>query len=410
MNRYSSIPLLHLFIMRRAIIIVLDSVGIGQLPDAGEYGDNGADTLGNICREMGGLSLPHLEQMGLGNIAHLEGVPPSPSPTAAYGKCKEKSRGKDTTVGHWEIAGLVKNRPFPVYPKGFPQKLIRAFEKRIGRKTLGNRPASGTKIIEELGLEHIRTGYPIIYTSADSVFQIAAHEEIIPVDELYRLCKEARRLLRDEDGVARVIARPFTGKPGNFQRTARRHDFSMPPPEDTLLDSLIRTGKKTCGVGKIYDIFAGKGISETVSIEDNMDGVDRTLEKMAKDSCSLIFTNLVDFDMIYGHRRNVAAYAQALQEFDGRVPEILQNLKPEDILFITADHGCDPTLQAHTDHTREYIPLLVSGKSVRGGVDLGIRESFADIGQTAAEYLKIPRLKYGQSFLGLILNKPGMME
>ena len=390
--------------MKRAIIIVLDSVGIGALPDAEEYGDQGADTLGNICRAMGGLTLPHLEKMGLGNIASLEGIPPSPSPTAAYGKLREKSRGKDTTVGHWEIAGLVKEKSFPVYPEGFPRELIEEFEEQIGRKTLGNRAASGTEIIKELGQEHIRTGYPIVYTSADSVFQIAAHEEVIPVEELNRMCRQARRLLRGEHAVARVIARPFTGKPGNFTRTAHRHDFSLPPPEDTLLDVLINHGKKNYGVGKIFDIFAGKGISETVSIEDNMDGVDKTLKVMEKEGFSLIFTNLVDFDMKYGHRRNVSAYARALQEFDERVPEILRKLKREDLLFITADHGCDPTFSAHTDHTREYIPLLVTGAIIQGGVNLGIRDSFADIAQTIAEYLEIPKLQYGTSFLKSILG------
>lgn len=395
--------------MKRAIIIVLDSVGIGALPDAENYGDQGADTLGNIARAMNGLSLPHLEKMGLGNIAPLKGIPPSPHPTAAYGKLREQSQGKDTTVGHWEIAGLVKLQPFPLYPNGFPPDLVGKFEKAIGKKVLGNRAASGTQIIEDLGEEHIRTGYPIVYTSADSVFQIAAHEEVIPVEELYRISRIARELLQGEDAVARVIARPFIGRPGEFVRTSHRHDFSLPPPENTLLDLLIQQGQKTYGVGKIYDIFAGKGISKWVTIEDNRDGVDKTLEAMDRKGFSLIFTNLVDFDMKYGHRRNVEGYAQALLEFDARIPELLDKLGREDILFLTADHGCDPTYLAHTDHTREYVPLLVIGTVVRAGVNLGTRESFADIAQTIAGYLEVPKLTYGKSFLQKIL-KPGILE
>ncbi len=385
--------------MKRAIIIVLDSAGIGELPDAAAFGDAGANTLGHIAENVSGFTMPNMEKMGLGNIAPLRGVPPSPSPSGAYGKLGELSQGKDTTVGHWEIAGLVSERPFPVYPNGFPAELVEAFEKKIGRKTLGNYAASGTEIIKDLGEEHVRTGYPIIYTSADSVFQIAAHEEIIPLDELYRICRQARELLTGEHGVARVIARPFVGKPGSFERTAHRHDFSFTPPADTLLDVIIKNGGKTYGVGKIYDIFAGKGVSETVSIEDNMDGVDKTLEAMKEKGFSLIFTNLVDFDMKYGHRRDTGAYAEALEDFDRRIPEILNARGPEDILFITADHGCDPTFTVHTDHTREYIPLLVNGQPVRPGVNLGTRGSFADIAQTIGEYLGLPRMKYGKSFL-----------
>ena len=391
--------------MKRAIIIVLDSVGIGAMPDAGEYGDAGADTLGHIAESIDGFSLPNLAKMGLGNIAPLKGIPPSPAPSGAYGKLSEQSRGKDTTVGHWEIAGLVSSTPFPVYPDGFPPDLVKAFEKKIRRKVIGNYAASGTKIIKDLGGEHMKTGYPIIYTSADSVFQVAAHEEVIPLDELYRICRQARELLQGEHGVARVIARPFTGEPGNFERTAHRHDFSLIPPADTILDILTRRGLKTYGVGKIYDVFAGKGVSETVSIDDNRDGVDKTLDAMAERGYSLIFTNLVDFDMKYGHRRNVTAYGQALEEFDIRVPEILSALRPEDMLFLTADHGCDPTYTAHTDHTREYIPLLVNGPVIKPGVDLGTRGSFADIAQTIAEYLGVPELKYGQSFLGEIIKQ-----
>ena len=388
--------------MKRAIIIVLDSAGIGEMPDAGEYGDAGANTLGHIAAAVEGFSLPNLEKMGLGNIAPLKGVPPSPAPSGGYGKLSEESRGKDTTVGHWEIAGLVSSTPFPVYPDGFPSDLVEAFEKKIGRKTLGNYAASGTNIIRDLGEEHVKTGSPIIYTSADSVFQVAAHEDVIPLEELYQICRQARELLQGEHGVARVIARPFIGEPGNFERTAHRHDFSFIPPSDTLLDILTRRGFKTYGVGKIYDIFAGKGVSETVSIEDNQDGVDKTLSALKQDGFSLVFTNLVDFDMKYGHRRDITGYGQSLMDFDRRVPEILNSLRPEDMLFITADHGCDPSYTTHTDHTREYIPLLVNGGIIRPGIDLGIRQSFADIAQTIAEYLGIPKLDAGTSFLSEI--------
>ena len=388
--------------MKRAIIIVLDSVGIGEMPDAEEYGDAGANTLGHIAEAVEGFSLPNLEKMGLGNIAPLKGVPPSPAPTGGYGKLGEKSRGKDTTVGHWEIAGLVSSTPFPVYPDGFPADLVEAFEKKIGRKTLGNYAASGTDIIRDLGEEHVKTGSPIIYTSADSVFQIAAHEDVIPLEELYQICRQARELLQGEHGVARVIARPFIGEPGNFERTSHRHDFSFIPPSDTLLDILTRRGFKTYGVGKIYDIFAGKGVSETVSIEDNQDGVDKTLDALKQDGFSLVFTNLVDFDMKYGHRRDIPGYGKSLMDFDQRVPEILNSLRPEDIIFITADHGCDPSYTTHTDHTREYIPLLVNGPEIKAGANLGTRESFADIAQTIAEYLGIPELDAGTSFLSEI--------
>lgn len=391
--------------MRRVIIIVLDSVGIGSMPDAEKYGDQGADTLGHISRAVKGFKLPRLQKMGLGNIASLKGVPPSPSPSGAYGKLAEKSKGKDTTVGHWEIAGVVKKKAFPVYPNGFPKELISKFEKIIGRKVIGNIASSGTRIIAELGEEHLRTGYPIVYTSADSVFQIAAHEEIIPLKKLYRFCHLARQLLQGKHGIARVIARPFIGKPGRFTRSAHRHDYSLPSPEETLLDVLLKNGHRTYAVGKINDIFAQRGISKYKLIEDDRDGVDKTIQAMRRKGLSLIFTNLVDFDMKYGHRRDVKGYARALRRFDRRIPEIHENLQKEDILVITADHGCDPTFKAHTDHTREYIPLLVSGRPVAPGVNLGIRESFADIGQTAADYLEIPKLKYGKSFLPLILSE-----
>lgn len=390
--------------MKRSIIIVLDSAGIGEMPDAEEFGDSGANTLGHIAENFEGFCLPNMEKMGLGNIAHLKGVPPSLAPSGAYGKLAEASRGKDTTVGHWEIAGLVSSVPFPVYPNGFPHDLVESFEKKIGRKTLGNYAASGTDIIRDLGEKHIKTGYPIIYTSADSVFQIAAHEDIIPLEELYEICRKARELLTGKHGVARVIARPFVGEPGHFTRTAHRHDFSFLPPNDTLLDVLTRKGLKTYGIGKIYDIFAGKGISKTISIKDNQDGVDKTIAALKDADFSLIFVNLVDFDMKFGHRRDIPGYAQALMSFDKCIPEILSSLHQEDILFITADHGCDPSFTKHTDHTREYIPLLVNGPVVKSGINLGIRNSFADIGQTAAEYLGIPKLSAGTSFLTEIIK------
>ncbi|MCX6349332.1 MAG: phosphopentomutase [Candidatus Aureabacteria bacterium] len=388
--------------MKRAIIIVLDSAGIGALPDAGRYGDAGANTLGHIAGAVSDLSLPHFQELGLGNIAPLPRIPPSPHPAAAFGKAAEQAQGKDTTVGHWEIAGLVKQKPFPVYPEGFPPDLVARFEKIIGTPVIGNCAASGTEILDRLGPEHLRTGRPILYTSADSVFQIAGHEEVFPLEKLYGMCRQARTLLAGEHAVARVIARPFIGKPGNFVRTSHRHDFSFPPPEDTLLDVLVGAGRKTFGVGKIYDIFAGKGISEWVVTESNRDGVDKTLAALGRDGFSLIFTNLVDFDSHYGHRRNTQAYARALEEFDALIPKIRAALRPEDILFFTADHGCDPTFAAHTDHTREYIPILVLGRPVRAGADLGTRKSFADIGQTIAEYLGVESLKYGTSFLGEI--------
>jgi len=388
---------------RRAILIVLDSVGVGAAPDAAAYGDEGSNTLANTARAVGGLRLPNLGRLGLGNLADVLGVPPEPHPAGAYGRMQEASAGKDTTTGHWEIAGIISTRPLPTYPNGFPPEVIQEFERRIGRKTLGNYPASGTVIIEELGPEHLRTGYPIVYTSADSVFQIAAHEEVIPVEELYRMCRIARELLTGEHAVGRVIARPFVGEPGRFVRTDRRRDFSLEPPRPTLLDRLQEAGQPVWAVGKIEDIFAGRGITEAVHIHDNMDGVDQTLAFMARVDRGLIFTNLVDFDMLYGHRNNPRGYADALEAVDRRVPEVLAALREEDILFFTADHGNDPTTPS-TDHSREMVPLLVTGPQVRPGVDLGVRPTFADLGQTVAEYLGAAPLEAGTSFLGEVLR------
>ncbi|MBC7224248.1 MAG: phosphopentomutase [Anaerolineae bacterium] len=388
---------------RRAILIVLDSVGVGNAPDAAAYGDEGSNTLANTARAVGGLHLPNLGRMGLGNLTEVLGVPPEPQPLGAFGRMQEASAGKDTTTGHWEIAGIISTRPLPTYPHGFPPEIIQEFERRIGRKVLGNYPASGTVIIEELGPEHLRTGRPIVYTSADSVFQIAAHEEVIPVEELYRMCQIARELLTGEHAVGRVIARPFVGEPGRFVRTDRRKDFSLEPPAPTLLDHLQEAGQPVWAVGKIYDIFAGRGITESVHIHDNMDGVDQTLAFMRRVDQGCIFTNLVDFDMLYGHRNNPRGYADALEAVDRRVPEVWDALREEDILFFTADHGNDPTTPS-TDHSREMVPLLVVGPKVRPSVDLGIRPTFADLGQTVAEYLGAKPLQAGTSFLKEMLE------
>jgi phosphopentomutase len=382
----------------RAIIIVLDSVGVGCMPDSAEYGDIGCDTLGNTARKVGGLKMPALGKLGLGNIHEIMGVPPVKKPEALHGKMAEASKGKDTTIGHWEIAGLVSEKPFPTYPDGFPPEVINAFEKAISAKTLGNYPASGTVIIDQLGEEHMKTGYPIVYTSADSVFQIAAHEEIIPIERLYEMCRIARNILTGPHAVGRVIARPFIGKPGSFQRTRNRHDFSISPTEKTLLNRMQEAGFDVIGVGKIWDIFNGYGITESHHMEDNSDGLKITLDLINKQNKGLIFTNLVDFDMLFGHRNDYIGYAKALESTDSFMPDILNALKYDDILFITADHGCDPTTPG-TDHTREYVPLLVYSPSLEDGVNLGIRKSFADIGKTIADIFGLAeRMSYGQSF------------
>lgn len=388
--------------IKRVIVIVLDSVGIGELPDALAYGDVGSNTLSNIARVVGGLFLPNLEAMGLANIAALQGLTPQLSPTAVYGKMAEVSAGKDTTTGHWELMGVHLKQPFPLYPDGFPPEVMQAFEAAINRGTLGNYPASGTAIIEELGAEHLKTGKPIIYTSGDSVFQIAAHEEIIPIDELYDMCHKARELLRGEHEVSRVIARPFIGEPDNFERTANRHDYSVAPPP-TLLDSLKEAGLMVYAVGKIQDIFTGQGITDYVYTQSNADGVDKTLAAMREQNKpGLVFTNLVDFDAKFGHRNNPTGYANALIEFDQRLPEILAALAEDDLLVITADHGNDPTYPG-TDHTREYVPLLISGQAVRAGVNLGVRKTFADLAATIADIFEVKRPSLGQSFKDQIL-------
>ena len=391
-------------VVKRVIIVVLDSMGVGELPDAAEYGDEGSNTLANTAKAVGGLSVPHMQKLGLGNITAIEGVPPCDEPLGAYGRMAEASKGKDTTTGHWEIAGLYSPRPLPTYPNGFPKELIEEYERRIGRKTLGNYPRSGTVIIQELGEEHMRTGYPIVYTSADSVFQVAAHEEAIPIEELYRICQIAREMLVGEHAVGRVIARPFIGEPGNFARTERRKDFSILPPEPTLLDRLVEAEQPVMGVGKIEDIFAHRGLSQSVHSPNNMACVDQTLAFMKETRRGLIFTNLVDFDMLWGHRNNPQGYAGGLQDFDRRLPEIMDAMTPQDVLFLTADHGNDPTTPS-TDHSREYVPILAYGSVVKPGVDLGTRETFADLGATVAELLGIEPLPFGTSFAEELLGE-----
>lgn len=386
---------------KRVILIVLDSAGCGELPDAAGYGDQGSNTLGNMARALGGLELPNLGQLGLGNIIDILGVPPTRTPKAAFGKMAEVSPGKDTTTGHWEMAGIILQQPFPTYPQGFPGDIISAFEKLIGHASIGNVVASGTEIIQRLGEEHLRTASPIVYTSADSVFQIAAHEEVIPLDGLYSMCAAARQLLTGEHAVGRVIARPFLGEAGNFYRTANRRDYSLLPPEGMLLDLIVRSGQEVAAVGKISDVYAGRGVSRVLPSHSNGEGVGQTLQAMESTGSGLIFTNLVDFDMLYGHRNDIAGYARALREFDSSLPLLLDQMKAEDILVITADHGNDPTTPS-TDHSREYVPLLVCGQPVRPGVSLGIRRSFADLGATVAEYLGVGPLTAGSSMLAEI--------
>jgi len=389
--------------INRVVLIVMDSVGIGELPDAHIYNDQGSDTLGNISKAIGGLRLPNMQKLGLGNIDNIKGIEPVDTPEGSYGRSSEMSKGKDTTTGHWEIAGLILERHFPTYPNGFPKELIEEFERRIGTKTLGNKPASGTAIIEELGDEHVKTGYPIVYTSADSVFQIAAHEEVIPLERLYEMCRIAREMLVGEHGVGRVIARPFIGTSGNYKRTSNRRDFALKPFNKTLLNYIQESGMDVCAVGKIEDIYDGYGITKAVHTKNNMDGVDKTIEYMKMNTKGLIFTNLVDFDMLYGHRNDVQGYAKALMDFDARIPEIIDNLRDDDVLIITADHGCDPTTES-TDHSREYIPILIYGKKIKNGVNLGTRKTFADIGKTIAELLNVNANISGESFAKEILK------
>ncbi len=382
----------------RIISIILDSCGIGELPDAKEYGDEGSNTLVNTARAVGGLRLPNLERLGLGKIDSIEGVRSDLRAGGNYGKMAELSIGKDSTAGHWEMMGVVLKKPFPVYPHGFPREIMAEFEKRIKRKTLGNYPASGTEIISKLGEEHLKTGCPIVYTSGDSVFQIAAHKDIISLEELYRMCETARELLKGEHAVARVIARPFIGKPGSFVRTAERKDYSVQPLGETILDQMISKGYSTIGIGKIEDLFGGRGISQAVHTESNRDGIQKTVEALQSVKSGLIFTTLVDFDTLWGHRNDPVGFARGLEEFDSLLPFILDSLKAEDMLILTADHGCDPTTPS-TDHSREYVPLLLYGTHLKKDINLGTRETFADIGQTIAESFGLKGTGEGTSFL-----------
>ena len=393
--------------MKRAIIIVLDSVGIGELPDAADFGDVGSNTLVNIKKARPETSLPNMAALGLGNIQgediHLLGKVDAPK--GCFCKMGEKSIGKDTTTGHWEIAGIVTAKPFPTYTEtGFPKEVMDAFEEAIGTKTLGNYSASGTVIIQDLGAEHVKTGYPIVYTSADSVFQIAAHEEVIPLERLYEICGIARKILTGEHGVARVIARPFVGSEAEgFTRTKNRKDFSLEPTGVTILDLAKEKGMEVVAIGKIEDIFEHRGMTKADHTTNNADGIEKTIQYMKDDFEGILFTNLVDTDMIYGHRNDVEGYAGALEYFDGKLPEIMAQLKDEDILIITTDHGCDPTTPS-TDHSREYVPVLVCGKPVKEGVDLGIRKGFTDLGQTVADYLGLDAKFDADSFLQDILK------
>jgi phosphopentomutase len=383
-------------VFQRIVWIVLDSVGVGEMPDAAAYGDSGSDTVGNIAHKRG-LNVPNLCRLGLGNLKQIPELPKAKPAEAAFGRCTLASPGKDTTTGHWEMAGIHLEKPFPLFPHGFPQELMKDFERRIGRGTLGNKAASGTEIMEELGAEHMRTGSPIVYTSADSVFQIAAHEEIIPVPELYRICDIARCMLRGPLEVGRVIARPFVGTPGKFVRTPNRHDYAVPPPKGMLLDQLEARGVGIYSVGKIFDVFLGRGITQQVKTKSNADGMQKTLDAMAGFPAGLIFVNLVDFDSQYGHRNDVEGYGRALEQFDGWVPSLEAAMEAKDLAIFTADHGCDPTTPS-TDHSREYTPLLVFGLEAKCNVDLGLRPTLSDIGQTVAENFGTS-IACGESFL-----------
>ena len=390
--------------IKRVILIVLDSLGIGQLPDAEKYGDTGADTLGHIVSGYPQFSIPNLQKLGFGNIQGAAGGSLAvEAPGGAFGKLKELSSGKDTITGHWEIAGLRTDVPFKTYPDGFPQEFIEKFQHEIGREVIGNCTASGTVIIEELGPEHEATGKPIVYTSADSVFQIAVNTDVIPLEELYKICETARGLLQGEWACGRVIARPYVIRDGKRERTSDRKDYAVSPPEKTMLDLISETGKTVYAVGKISDIFNGQGVTLSVHTDNNMDGVDKTIEALKQEFEGLIFTNLVDFDSKFGHRRDTAGYAGAIEAFDSRLPEIMEAMGDDDILILCADHGNDPV---HTgwDHTREYVPVVIYGDSVKPGVDLGIRESFADIGATVCDILGTGETSVGESFRSDIIK------
>lgn len=389
--------------MSRVIWMIIDSVGIGALPDSEKFGDTNVDTLGNIVRTCKDIKIPNMIKMGLANIEGVDSLDTIENPIGSYGRASEVSKGKDTTTGHWEMTGVLVETPFKTYENGFPADIIEEFERKTNRKVIGNKPASGTAILDELGEQHINTGEVIVYTSADSVFQIAAHEEVVSLDELYKMCEIAREIMMGENAVARIIARPFIGKPGAFERTSNRRDYSLSPFEDTVLDNIKNENLDVIGVGKIEDIFNQQGITEAIHTHDNMDGVDQTINYMNKENNGLIFTNLVDFDSKYGHRRDVEGYKKALEEFDARIPDIMAAMKEDDVLIINADHGNDPTYKG-TDHTREYIPVLVYGKSIKQGLNLGTRNSFADIGATVADMLNVKMTKHGQSFKSEVMK------
>lgn len=389
--------------VRRVVLIVIDSVGIGAMPDAAEWGDAGSNTLGNLARRRGGLPLPNLGRLGIGNLTEVEGTPPAARPAGAYGRMAIASQGKDTMTGHWEMVGIRPETPFRTYPEGFPEDLIAEFCRRAGLEgVLGNKVASGTEIIKELGEEHLRTGWPIVYTSADSVFQVAAHEERFGLERLYEVCQIARDLLRPPHRVGRVIARPFVGTDRtNFTRTANRHDYALEPPR-MLLDEVKDAGLSVLAVGKISDIFSGHGVTRSLPTKSNADGIGKIHECIDRQEPGLVFANLVDFDMLYGHRRDVEGYAKALIEFDDALPGIMAKLGPDDVLVVTADHGNDPT-HTGTDHTREYVPVLIWGQRIRPGVNVGTRATLADLGATVADLLGVPGTGYGESFAREIL-------
>lgn len=386
---------------RRVFLIVLDSCGIGEMPDAHEFGDKNCNTLKSISKS-DFFSCVNTAKMGLGNIDGCDYLPKESYPTAAVGRLTEMSRGKDTTTGHWEIAGVISSKPMPTYPNGFPDEIIEKFSKQTGRGVLCNKPYSGTEVIKDYGTEHIKTGDLIVYTSADSVFQIAAHEKTIPVDTLYAYCRIARKILCDEHAVGRVIARPFSTVNGEFKRTSNRHDFSLEPPEKTMLNAISQSEKTVYAVGKIYDIFAGCGITEHVFTHSNAEGMQKALEALEKDFEGLCFVNLVDFDMLYGHRQDIDGYANAFAEFDTWIPSFIQNMKQDDILIITADHGCDPGDES-TDHSREYVPLIIYGENIKP-INLGTMRTFADISATVTDYLEVPFNTVGKSHLKEILR------
>jgi phosphopentomutase len=383
--------------MGRFVVVVLDSVGIGELPDAIQYGDVGSNTLKNLAEAVGGLELPNLESLGLGKIEPLLGLRGDIRAKGAYGKMAQQAPGKDSISGHWELMGCIARQAQPTYPNGFPERILKRLREQTGLDFLGNVPASGTEIIDRMGAEHLSTGWPIIYTSADSVMQFAAHEAIFPLPRLYELCREAREIMSGPDAVGRIIARPFVGQPGSFQRTANRKDFALQAPEYTVLDLLVRAGVEVFGIGKIEDLFAGRGLSRAVHTKSNGEGLAETLKAIQSNAAGLIFTNLVDFDMLWGHRNDAPGYYRGLREVDAFLPKLMPALRPDDVLALTADHGCDPTTPS-TDHSREYVPILVYGQEAKADVNLGVRKTFADLGATVADYFGIKGTGAGESF------------